>query len=318
MADTIDEFWQIEQGIADPARFFAMVPALFPNATTFVAEGTEIEPEVARCYARFAEAGPAPARQTIWPRSDVFRCFAVPALFEELTTLSGRYAPSQLLHHLSLHEHDRPLLLWHDAFANRLLLAPEITEAAVASLATPFGCTYRRLPSREPVSASIELVAYDSKSALEERLRRSPRSLMIGADAESPRNFYLLTPTPDEIRVGLCAMNFGPAPKAISFGDVWIVGHDVSLTVINTAAWRVVAKHRLGGAFYEFVPVTEQEILAIHELGALKENADGAVCWTFSAPEIVERFRVEDGRVLTLEVMDYAPLRISLEDGRTL
>ena len=149
MTDTVHEFWQIEQGIADPARFFAMVPALFPGATTFLAEGTEIEPEVARCYARFAEAGPAPARQTIWPRSDVFRCSALPALFEELSALSERYAPAQLLHHLSLHENDRPLLLWHDAFANRLLLAPEIPEAIVAGLSAPFGCTYGRLPPRQ-------------------------------------------------------------------------------------------------------------------------------------------------------------------------
>src|SRR2546428_10704251 len=93
--------WHIDAGINDPERFFALVPSAFPNATLFFAEGTSVAKDVKGCYQRFADSGPyLPKRDTLWPRSDVFRCSASPALFQALSDLSARHAAAEILDHL--------------------------------------------------------------------------------------------------------------------------------------------------------------------------------------------------------------------------
>ena len=139
------EFWGIDEGVTDPARFFAMLPDTFPEATHIFIEGGSIASDVAACYARFADPGPYLAEtQTIWPRSKKFRCVATRGFFEELANLAKDHAAPELLDHLSLYEGERVLLFWHDAFANAILLNHELPEATVASLASPFGCSYGR------------------------------------------------------------------------------------------------------------------------------------------------------------------------------
>jgi hypothetical protein len=40
MTQAIPRDWDIDKGITDAARFFALLPTVFPNATLFFAEGT--------------------------------------------------------------------------------------------------------------------------------------------------------------------------------------------------------------------------------------------------------------------------------------
>ena len=137
--------WDIDEGITDPQRFFALLPSVLPTATLFFAEGTSIAKDVEQCYLRFANPGPyIPKRQTLLPRSRLFRCSASPAFFEALSGLSVKHAAPEILDHLSLYEGGRVLLDWHDAFANAILLDAALPEAAVARLAEPFGCAYGR------------------------------------------------------------------------------------------------------------------------------------------------------------------------------
>ena len=137
--------WDIEEGIADPERFFALLPSLLPSATLFFAEGNAITRDVEDCYLRFADPGPyIPKRQTLWPRSRLFRCSAEPAFFQALSHLGARHAAPELLDHLSIYEGERALLEWHDAFANAILLDATLPEATVACLAESFGCAYGR------------------------------------------------------------------------------------------------------------------------------------------------------------------------------
>jgi hypothetical protein len=141
------EFWDIDEGITDPVRFFALIPILLPNATHLFIEGSSISKEVVECYKRFADAGPyLPKRQTLWPRGRLFRCVASVELFSELSTLSARHATSEVLDHLALYQGERVLLAWHDAFANAILLDGELPATTVAALADAFGCEHGRAP----------------------------------------------------------------------------------------------------------------------------------------------------------------------------
>ena len=145
------DLWEIEEGITDPARFFALLPELFPGATLFFAEGNSISSAAEQCYTRFADPGPyIPQRQTIFPRSKLFRCAATQGLFQLLSNLAGRSASPELLDHLALYNGDRTILAWPDAFANAMLLDATVPEQAVATLARAFDRRYGRARFRRP------------------------------------------------------------------------------------------------------------------------------------------------------------------------
>ena len=146
MAQQSSNAWDIDEGITDAERFFGILPTVFPQATLFFAEGTSIAKDIRRCYEQFANPGPfVPGRDTVFPRSQVFRCSASPAFFQALSAVSAKHANPEILDHLSLYEGDDELFHWHDAFANALMLSGRLPEAAVAALATPFGCRYARV-----------------------------------------------------------------------------------------------------------------------------------------------------------------------------
>jgi len=126
MTDVTAGAWDIDEGIRDAERFFALLPSIFPTATLFFAEGTSVARDVQQCYERFADPGPfLPGRDTVWPHSQTFRCSASPAFFQALSALSAQHANPEILDHLSLYERDRLIFHWHDAFANAIqLVAP--------------------------------------------------------------------------------------------------------------------------------------------------------------------------------------------------
>ncbi len=137
--------WDIDKGITDAARFFALLPTVFPRASLFFAEGTSVAKDVAQCYERFADPGPfLPGRDTVFPRSRVFRCAASPAFFQNLSAVSAQHANPAILDHMSVYEDERLIFHWHDAFANGLALDGTLAESTVAALAQPFGCRFSR------------------------------------------------------------------------------------------------------------------------------------------------------------------------------
>ncbi len=68
----MSEFWEIEEGKVDSARFFKALPKYFPEATTFYAEGTVISDDVRKCYETHREEGKGQghAQETVYARSD--------------------------------------------------------------------------------------------------------------------------------------------------------------------------------------------------------------------------------------------------------
>jgi len=61
----------------------------------------------------------------------------------ELGLPAGHHAEPELLDHLSLYKDTEELLLWHEAFANVLLISRRVPENRVADLATILGLSYQ-------------------------------------------------------------------------------------------------------------------------------------------------------------------------------
>jgi hypothetical protein len=172
------------------------------------------------------------------------------------------------------------------------------------------------------VSALFDLVACDSKSEMEERLRTSSCALLVGVDAQSPRSFYTLKMTSgNPLVIGLSLSGLGPKPSiaASRNGARLLIGHDRSVTLVDVPSGKITATHSLEGGLFQFVEPVEESVVVIHELGALKVGFDGSISWTVPSSDVVESFRVEGGRVLELSIAGFnASLRISLANGREL
>src|SRR6267378_3236725 len=126
--------WEIEEGTVDSARFFEALWRHFPEATTFYAEGCVISPDVEACDRVHQEEGAyLPTAQTIFPRSDKFRCRFSASLTAALAALAKTHAESELLDHLALYKAEAELLFWHDAFGNVLRVSSEVAEKTVAA-----------------------------------------------------------------------------------------------------------------------------------------------------------------------------------------
>lgn len=139
------EHWDIEEGRVDSATFFRIIPDHFPEATTFFAEGTSIERDVKAVYEKHQEAGEyLPGAQTIWPRSKKYRCAFSPELCSTLSALAKRHAEPELLNHLFVYSGPEPLLLWHDAFANTMVLSASLSEERVKAFAAALKLSYAK------------------------------------------------------------------------------------------------------------------------------------------------------------------------------
>lgn len=163
------------------------------------------------------------------------------------------------------------------------------------------------------------LVQWDSKAALCAHLGSTRSStIVVGLAAEAPRLFY--SATVGGIELGIHSSGLGPVPAVIALdaGHRAIVGHDTSLTWLDLAAERIAAEHRLDGAFYEVLPVDlENQVVVVHELGALRIDATGKILWNVDAPDVVEESRLDLRGNLVLSMTDQeSPLIISLRDGQ--
>jgi len=137
----------IDEGITDPVAFFSALPHLLPEATHLEVQGSGIVSPI-RAFYRAHRDGNRPR----WPRqglslsrNDRFRCAVSPLFFGELARLATGRAHREITDHLAVFLHERVLLEWHDAFANALLLAPDLPEDRVREMARRLGVGYSRV-----------------------------------------------------------------------------------------------------------------------------------------------------------------------------
>ena len=137
------KYWEIKEGKVDSARFFEALWRRFPEATTLYVEGGSIAPDVKDCYRSHREDGDyLPGAQTIFPRSEKFRCRFSANLVDALAALAEQHAEPELLDHLTLYRDSEELLVWHDAFANLILVSRTVPESVASSFAADLGLEY--------------------------------------------------------------------------------------------------------------------------------------------------------------------------------
>jgi hypothetical protein len=168
--------------------------------------------------------------------------------------------------------------------------------------------------------SSISMTAWDSKSELLAHLRtRGPRALVVGNDVESPREYAscsFVSPM-GRVEVGVISSGLGARPAAIALqrGRGILVGHDSWVSWIDCADVTVTSSCRLGGVFYEFVPVADDDhVVVLHELGVLRVNSGGSVIWSVDT-DVVEDSHLDGNGNLLLTIMDGPELIVSLTTG---
>ncbi len=162
----------------------------------------------------------------------------------------------------------------------------------------------------------LPMRSWDSKSGLLAHLMASgARTLLLGQGSEAPRNYYSLSAS-TSAEIGVISSDLGANPAAIllEHGQRMLVGQDTWVTaiMIDTLA---VSTFRLGGVFNEFLPIgRDDEVVVVHEIGALRIDGSGAVKWSVDS-DIVSVWRIDEEGNLVMTMMDGALLAVSLESG---
>ena len=139
--------WEL-RGHVDSVKFFSLLCAAFPAATTLFVEGTSIAPEVRKFFESAAEAGAyLPARNTIWPRPKQFRIRADDLTLAQLSQLAAKHAEPELADHLFVYSSDEPLLEWPDAFdpGSPMLISRDADEQGIRRFARELGLDLKEM-----------------------------------------------------------------------------------------------------------------------------------------------------------------------------
>jgi hypothetical protein len=169
--------------------------------------------------------------------------------------------------------------------------------------------------------AAIRFREWESKAAFRAQLdAQGERTIVVGRAAESPRRFYscVVESAGGSIEVAVVSSDLGsvPAGMLLDGGRVLIVGHDAWLSWVDIEERRVTQDRRLGGVFFEFLPVSDDEVVVLHELGAIRVDARGGEVWNVDT-DIVEGHRFDAVGNLILSVMDESsPVVVSIESGQ--
>jgi hypothetical protein len=138
-----EQNWWIDEGITEPSEFFSALPEALPQATHLEVEGARISAEAKALYGAHEDGSRMRSSRQALSWSRRFRCVLSPGLLSELARIANNGEPAELFDHLTIYEGDQKLLDWHDAFANSLLIAPNVPEENVRALANRFGVAYK-------------------------------------------------------------------------------------------------------------------------------------------------------------------------------
>lgn len=139
--------WELS-GRVESVKFFSLLRAAFPAATTLFVEGTSIAPGVQKFLGSAAEAGAyLPARNTIWPRPKQFRVRVDDSTLAQLSQLAARHAEPELADHLFVYSGDEPLLEWPDAFdpSSPMLISRHADEQRIRHFAQELGLDLKEM-----------------------------------------------------------------------------------------------------------------------------------------------------------------------------
>lgn len=170
------------------------------------------------------------------------------------------------------------------------------------------------------MSSLLAPTKWDSKSALLAHLEAcDARTLVVGFNAEAPRTYcsFAIASGHGKGEIGVITSGLGVDAAAVLMdgGRRVLLGHDTWVTWVDVEALAIVASRRLGGVFFDFISVDhDRETVVVHELGALRVDANGAVKWSVDT-DVVEDSSTDAKGNLILSVMDGPRLVVSLASG---
>lgn len=132
--------WQVI-GVRDSTEFFRALDSLVPEATTLVLEGSSVAKDVRAALRPHLEAEytivPAGKGWPDWRHA--LRLRYSRELLTLLAALSERHAEPELCDHLHIFRLAEPLLSWHDAFDDPILVSDSVPELRARLFAARFG-----------------------------------------------------------------------------------------------------------------------------------------------------------------------------------
>jgi hypothetical protein len=144
----------------------------------------------------------------------------------------------------------------------------------------------------------------------------------LGLDAEAPRVYCSFAinslGTLDEIGVISSGVSSDVAALLHADSQRIVVGHDTRVTWIDGKGGAVASSRPLGSAFFEFIAVErDNEIVVLHELGAIRIDLAGSTKWSVDT-DVVEESRIDAAGNLVLKTMDGPTLVVSMTSGVVL
>jgi hypothetical protein len=167
---------------------------------------------------------------------------------------------------------------------------------------------------------TLQLQMWGSRGALFAHMKADGlRGLIVGRDVEAATAYYSCSMehggADGEIAIVSAGLGSTPTVVVMGRGRRALIGHDLSLTSVDTSAMTLVGSLSLTGVFFEFIPVEgDDEIVVVHEVGVLRVDANAAIKWSVEC-DVIEDFSVDGQERLVLSTMDGAQLAISLQSG---
>lgn len=169
----------------------------------------------------------------------------------------------------------------------------------------------------------VSVQEWESEPALISYVQRTGSSeALIVADAEAPKKFYSFSFKSD---VGSCDIGIvatfhdvGPGVFFLNKGRIALIGLDEWLTGIDIKTANLIFRKNITGVFFGFIPLpTDEQVLVVHEIGALRVDARGNEVWSSETDMVGEFFLDEQGNLVIVEWDGGAKVIVNLETGRT-
>lgn len=170
---------------------------------------------------------------------------------------------------------------------------------------------------------SIAWQEWETRSELRTHLEETQKQvLLVGEGAKYPERFYscLVASGCRSVEIGVVLTFYGIAPAAtlLSREQVLVVGHDCEVTWVGLDALEIRARLNLFGCvFFEFIPLNDDEVLVLHEIGVVRIDSSGHSAWSVGT-DIIEGWRFDASGDLILSIWDpKATIGVRLDSGKT-
>ncbi len=171
---------------------------------------------------------------------------------------------------------------------------------------------------------SVTSQSWNSQEDLLSFLERAESYILLGQEAEAPREFYSLVVSAEpcgEIlwTIGVLSEDYGLNPEALLLPELkrLFIGANARVSLLSWEDRTVIAESALGFLFRSFLPDPKDKlVLVIHETGIDALTYDGTIKWRFSR-DIVEAIH-SDKDAVEIRFMDSDPARLDVQSGREL